>query len=339
MSGYVQLEVWLHEYKLEALSSVLEEQGTSTEKRIQEMVTDLYAELVPYEVQQEIRDRIDAERAAWEAEQEAARKYTAFRVRQGGMDECYQLDHSETFLDIAKFLRSYLRKDQASPTAALKEFLRDLKPVSAEQYDQLMALRMENPKKVTGVFDLDFDRQEVSVVDAADGWRSYSMKDVASAIYHDYRKNHLTAEQYEKRFAERLANRQIASAGHLSARDIQLSEEISEVDTLLNFYMETNFDVDAMFGTYVCTEENDDWLNVYANYDMETGQVCDELEVDLHRADGREESLEYRLNAAEKAILFRKMDAYCQQQTGQTLAEYSAQLMAEDMAPPTQPTM
>lgn len=339
MSGYVQLEVWLHEYKLEALSSVLEEQGTSAEKRIQDMVTDLYAELVPYEVQQEIRDRIDAERAAWEAEQEAARKYTAFRVREGGVDEYYQLDHSETFLDIAKFLRSCLRKDQASPTAALKEFLRDLKPVSAEQYDQLMALRMENPKKVTGVFDLDFDKQEVSVVDAADGWRSYSMKDAASAIYHAYRKNYLTAEQYEKRFAERLADRQITSAGHLSAKDIQLSEEISEVDTLLNFYMETNFDVDAMFGTYVCTEENDDWLNVYANYDMVAGQVCGELEVDLHRADGREESLEYQLNAAEKAVLLRKMDGYCQQQTGQTLAEYSAQLMAEDMAPPAQPTM
>ena len=45
------------------------------------------------------------------------------------------------------------------------------------------------------------------------------------------------------------------------------------------------------------------------------------------------------LNAAEKAILFRKMDTYCQQQTGQTLTEYSAQLMAEDMAPPTQPMM
>mgnify|MGYP001046527803 FL=1 len=340
MSGYVQLEVWLHEYKLEALSSVLEEQGTSAEKRIQEMVTDLYAELVPYEVQQEIRDRIDAERAAWEAEQEAARKYTAFRVRQGGMDEYYQLDHNETFLDIAKFLRSYLRKDQASPTAALREFLRDLEPVSAEQYDQLMALRMENPQKVTGVFDLDFDKQEVSVVDAADGWKTYSMQDASSAIYHAYRKSYLTAEQYEKRFVERLSDRQVTSAGHLSARDIQLAEEICEMDgQRLNFYLDANFDVDAVFDTHVCTGENDDMLNVYADYDMAAGRVCDDLEVDLHWADGREESLEYRLNAAEKAVLLRKMDAYCHQQTGQTLTEYSAQLMAENMAPPTQPTM
>ena len=63
------------------------------------------------------------------------------------------------------------------------------------------------------------------------------------------------------------------------------------------------------------------------------------LEVDLHRADGREEAVEYRLNAAEKEILLRKMDAYCQEQTGQTLAGYSAQLLAEDLVPPTAPSM
>ena len=97
--------------------------------------------------------------------------------------------------------------------------------------------------------------------------------------------------------------------------------------------------MDAVFGTHVCTGENDDTLNVYANYDMTSGQVCDELEVDLHWADGREESVEYRLNAVEKAVLLRKMDTYCQEQTGQTLKDYSAQLLAEEMATPTQPTM
>lgn len=107
----------------------------------------------------------------------------------------------------------------------------------------------------------------------------------------------------------------------------------------LNFYLEASFDVDTVFGTHVCTTENDDTLNVYADYDMAAGQVCDELEVDLHWADGREESVAYRLNAAEKEVLLRKMDDYCQQQTGQTLAEYSAQLMAEDMTPPEGPVM
>ena len=339
MSGDVQMELYLHQYKMEALSSVLAEQGSSVEERMQEMLIDLYAELVPVETQQEIRARIDAEHAALEAEQEAARKYSAFRVRQDGGDEFFQLDHSETFLDAAKFLRGCLRKEQTPAADALKESLCGLKTISAEQYDQLMALRMEDPQKVTGVFDLDFDKWTVSVADPADGWRTYGMKDVSAAVYHACRKSYLRPEQYEARFAEKLAGREIPSAGHLSAREISFADEICEMDGLLNFYMETSFDVDAVFGTQVCTSENDDWLNIYANYDMAAGQVCDLLEIALHRGDGGEESLTYPLNAVERTVLLRKMDAYCQQQTGQTLAEYSAQRMAEEMAPPTGPVM
>ena len=118
-----------------------------------------------------------------------------------------------------------------------------------------------------------------------------------------------------------------------------MAEEISEVDGLLNFYLETSFDVDAVFGTQVCTAENDDGLNVYANYDMASGQVCDELEIALHRGDGSETALSYHLNAAEKEVLLRKMEDYCQEQTGMGLAEYSAQIMAEAPEPPTGPTM
>jgi len=339
MSGDVQMELYLHEYKMEALSSVLAEQGSSVEEQMQEMLIDLYAELVPVEAQREIRARIDAEHAALEAEQEAARKYSAFRVRQDGGDEFFQLDHSETLLDVAKFLRGYLRKEQTPAADALEKSLRGLKPVTAGQYDQLTALRMENPHKVTGVFDLDFDRQTVSVVDPADGWRTYGTKDVSAAVYHAFRKSCLRPEQYEARFAEKLADRQIPSAGHLSAREISFADEICEMDDLLNFYMETGFDVDAVFGTQVCTSENDDWLNVYANYDMATGQVCDVLEIALHHGDDGEESLTYSLNAVERTVLLRKMDACCQEQTGQTLAEYSAQRMAEEIAPPTGPVM
>ena len=334
MSGDVQLELWLSEYKMDALSSVLEEQGTTVEKRMQEMLTDLYAELVPYEVQQELRARMDAEYAAAQAAEEAARKYTAFCVRENGTQSFFQLDRSESILEVAKFLRRYLREDQGQGTAALRTsaFAR-MEPVTAERYDQLLALRMKSPGKVTGVLDLDFDRQEVSIADAGDGWKTWSMQDVSTAVFQAYRKNYLRPEQYMSRFLEKLEGRELTSPGHLSARDISFAEEITEIDSLLNFYMPTYFNVDTVFGTHVCTGENDDTLNVYANYDMAAGQVCDELEVDLHRADGREESLPYTLNAAEKEVLLRKMDAYCQEQTGQTLADYSVQLMAENMTP------
>ena len=71
MSGDVQLELWLHEYKLNALSSVLEEQGTTVEKRMQDALTELYVKLVPPEVRQEISVRIKEELAARQKEVEA----------------------------------------------------------------------------------------------------------------------------------------------------------------------------------------------------------------------------------------------------------------------------
>lgn len=202
-----------------------------------------------------------------------------------------------------------------------------------------MAAHVENPGKVTNVFDLDFDKQEVSVVDIGRSWKTYSVKDLSSAVYSACRKSGLGPFQYEARLENSLTGKARPSAGHLSARDISFAEEITEIDGLLDFYMETNFDVDAVFGTHVCTGENDDTLNVYANYDMVAGQVCDELEIDLHRADGREESVEYRLNAVEKATLLRKMDVYCLEQTGTSLKDYIAQLMAEEIMPPSAPLM
>lgn len=172
-----------------------------------------------------------------------------------------------------------------------------------------------------------------------DGWQTFAMGDVSKAVYQADRKAHLDSDQRWVRFLDALDGRQITSAGHLSAREVRMAEEISEVDGLLNFYLETSFDVDAVFGTQVCTAENGDWLNVYANYDMNSGQVCDELEIALHRGDGSETALSYHLNAAEKEVLLRKMEDYCQEQTGMGLAEYSAQIMAEAPEPPTGPAM
>ena len=172
-----------------------------------------------------------------------------------------------------------------------------------------------------------------------DGWQTFAMGDVSKAVYQADRKAHLDSDQRWVRFLDALDGRQITSAGHLSAREVRLAEEISEVDGHLNFYLKTSFDVDEVFGTQVCTTENGDWLNVYANYDMRAAEVCDELEIILHREDGSESALSYHLNAAEKEILLRKMEDYCQEQTGMGLAEYSAQIMAEAPEPPTGPAM
>ena len=112
-----------------------------------------------------------------------------------------------------------------------------------------------------------------------------------------------------------------------------------EMDGRLNFYVETNFNPDYAFGTHVCTDENDDWVNVYANYDMVRGQVCGALEVNLCRGDGTEKTMLYHLSAAEKKVLTAKMDAFCQEVTGLSLKDYCAQIQAGDMEPSAGQTM
>lgn len=339
MSGDVQVELWLHEYKLNALASVLEKEGLTVEQRMQDALTELYVARVPPETRKEISARIKEELAAREAEMEESRKYTVFHVREDGREEYFRLDQNQELLYIANDLRRYLRQGPGMNAGSFSERFPRREAITPEEFERLVLLRMENTGKVTGAFELDFDKREFSAVHIMDGWRTWAMGDVSSAAYHAFRKSGLRADTRYEILLDKLDGREISSAGHLSAREISFADEISEINGLLNFYMETGFDVDAVFGTHVCTEENDDSLNVYANYDCASGQVCDELEVDLHRADGREEAVEYRLNAAEKEILLRKMDAYCQEQTGQTLAGYSAQLLAEDLVPPTAPSM
>lgn len=56
---------------------------------------------------------------------------------------------------------------------------------------------------------------------------------------------------------------------------ITFGDEISECKDRLNFYIPVTFDCDAVFGTNVCSIDNDDWLNIYVDYDMEARDARD----------------------------------------------------------------
>lgn len=112
--------------------------------------------------------------------------------------------------------------------------------------------------------------------------------------------------------------------GQPTAADVfaALVSDALAVDGLLNFYIPVTFGVDRVFGTDVESLDNDDWLNIYANYDMARGEVSDHLDISLNRADGSIESLTYPLDAEQRKSLRQKMDAYCLEQVGKTLDDY-----------------
>ena len=219
-------------------------------------------------------------------------------------------------------------RNGTAPNLFIKMFA-DGRPIAAEEYDELIALRMENTGKVTGVFDISFDKQEFSAVNIMDGWQSWSIRDMSTATYHATRPQFASNDEKWRKLLEHLGGKELTSAGHLSAQNFSFSDEVMMENGKLNFYVQADFDVDAAFGTFVCTDENDDWLNIYANYDLERDAVCDTLELNLCKGDGSEENWSYHLNAAEQEVLARKMEAFCQQQNGMSLHDFARQLQEE----------
>ncbi|MDE7220227.1 MAG: hypothetical protein K2O45_11495 [Oscillospiraceae bacterium] len=326
-----EIALWVDERWYQALSRQLKDE--TVEGRLNSYLDELIDQL-PEHVRGKISNEIWVEQQKQKQEIEDSKKYSVFRVTEDGVTKHFQVEQAVDMLEAASCVRRWLRQAEHHP---FQEMLSGRENISAEIFDRMAVGCVEGDRKITGVYDVNLDAQKFSAVRPDLGWITYRLKDVSTASWHSYRTGSYDKERRQARFTEKLAGKEITSAGHLSAKNFAFADEITADGGRLNFYLENSFDVDRVLGTR--TAKGDDWLNVYASYDMAAGQVCDMLEVDLHRADGREESLEYRLNAVEKATLLRKMDAYCQQQTGQSLTDYSAQCMAEDMAPPAGPVM
>ena len=299
------------------------------EEHLEDVLDELCNQL-PEREYKRISAEIYAEDVAQRAEEEAARTYAAYHVTERGQEWYFKTSLGEELLAVGKKLRGYLTKDNGvAPDKFIGMFFGG-QPITAKEFDALTAVRMENTGKVRGVFDVNFDKREFSAVHIMDGWRTWAMRDVSPSVYLATRSRFASADEQLSKLLELLDGMEITSAGHLSARNFSFSDEIMmDEDGKLNFYVDADFDVDAAFGTFVLTDKNDDWLNIYANYDIAQGKPCDTLELTLCKGDGSEESWSYPLNAAEQDVLLRKMDAFCMEQTGMSLRVYAQQFREE----------
>ena len=323
MAQHEEIVLWLDRRWKNAIEKHLK--GETLQEHL-EIVLDELCNRLPEREYERISRAIQSEAAAQRAEEEAARTYAAYHVTERGQEWYFKTSPGEELLAVGKKLRSYITSEKvAVPDLFIKMFAGG-RPIAAEEYNALTAVRMENTGKVRGVFDVNFDKCEFSAVHIMDGWQTWAMRDVSVAVYHATRSQFASGDDKWRKLLDHLNGKEITSAGHLSAQNFSFGEEIIESDGKLNFYLQADFDVDAAFGTFVCTDQNDDWLNIYANYDIEKDCLCDTLELNLCKGDGTEENWSYHLNAAEQEVLARKMEAFCQQQTGTSLHEYAQQL-------------
>lgn len=332
MADHVDITLWIDSRWKDAIEKHLRDE--TLQEHLENVLDELCNQL-PEQEYKRISAEIYAEDAAEREAREVTRTYTAYHVTEHGQEWYFKTSLGEELLAVGKKLRGYLTKGNGvAPDKFIGMFFGG-QPITAKEFDALTALRMENTGKVRGVFDLNFDKREFSAVHIMDGWRTWAMRDVSAAVYHATRSQFASGDDKWRKLLEHLDGKEITSAGHLSARNFSFSDEIMmEEDGMLNFYVDADFDVDAAFGTFVLTDKNDDWLNIYANYDIAEDSPCDTLELTLCKGDGSEESWSYPLNAAEQEVLMRKMEEFCQQQTGMSLRVYAQQFREEQMQAP-----
>lgn len=332
MADHVDITLWIDRRWKDAIEKHLRDE--TLQEHLENVLDELCNQL-PEQEYKRISAEIYAEDAAEREAREAARTYAAYHVTERGQEWYFKTSPGEELLVACKKLRSYVTAEKGTAPDKFIGMFFGGQPITAKEFDTLTALRMENTGKVRGVFDVNFDKQEFSAVHIMDGWRTWAMRDVSPSVYHATRSRFASADEQLSKLLELLDGMEITSAGHLSARNFSFSNEIMmEEDGMLNFYVDADFDVDAAFGTFVLTDKNDDWLNIYANYDITEDRPCDTLELTLCKGDGSEESWSYPLNAAEQEVLMRKMEEFCQQQTGMSLRVYAQQFREEQMQAP-----
>lgn len=268
------------------------------EDKLNEYLDNLIS-LLPTPVYDKIIGEIHEEDLRQRQEIESGKKISAFHVWEHGQEEYFQLERPWDTLKAASTLRKYLRKDKQD---SFSDFCGIRQRITAEEFDQLIDAHMENQKKVTGVFALDFDKKEFSSVDAVDGWRSYFMQDVSAAAYRAFRAG-AEGLSDRQRMAEDLEpdqHQEPKGARHVSVfriiqdgwTDTLLAEDGAAMDTLhtalqLRAYLA---DKDESSERFAQTIPAADMIapEVFQDYADKlrqgAGRVSSALDVDLNRA-------------------------------------------------------
>lgn len=340
-----EISVWLDERWYDALSRHLKDE--TLEEHLENVLDEMCNQL-PRQEYERISTLIWQEEQRNKEAAEAARRFAVFHVTEHGESVHFLAEENLEMLQTAVKLRSYLRKPPGdSPVQFLGMFSRGER-ISAEQFDTYVQERLDNTGRVTGAFDIDLDNGTFDALHIMDDWQRFRIQDISTAVYYATKKSYASQEHQWKVFLDRLDGKQLAAdteaqflrgQRELCTRDIYFSDEIVQNENLLEFYMDGSFYVDAVFGTQVCTSENDDYLNIYANYDLEHGCVCDTLEVYLVRENGPEQDYKYRLSEEEQALLLPKMEEYCKQQFGCGLDELRGQYLSEQNGGQQSPQM
>lgn len=331
--------LWFNEHRWNALETALQSMGSNIEEHLTDQLMSLYTWMVPYEAQQRAESLIADEEAAMEAEREASRRYAVFHIKEQGLEDylCVAVQQGFPALRVGSIMRDKLHSTDVE-LHSLAEMIRDAKQISATEFADHVAARLDGAVAITDVYDIDWDADRFSAITASGDWKTFRIPDVCAAAYHAERKTTALRDEQIRRFQERIADKAVlmddaplGGSRRLHPEDIQFSEDVVQDDDRLNFYLAVPDAVDEILGTQLCDPDADEWLNIYANYDMEHGRLCDTLEI-YHSGPGSEKGYQYYLSTSEREMLIPKMEEHLQWKWGKNLEQCRAEYLAEEQA-------
>ena len=151
MADHVDITLWIDRRWKDAIEKHLRDE--TLEEHLEDVLDELCNQLPECEYKR-ISAEIYAEDAARRAEEEAARTYAAYHVTERGQEWYFKTSLGEELLDTAEKLRGYVTAEKGTAPDLFIKMFADGRPITAQEYNALTALRMENTGKVRGVFEL-----------------------------------------------------------------------------------------------------------------------------------------------------------------------------------------
>lgn len=211
MPGYTEVCVWLQNDKHEALKKILAAQNLKLEDKLQEKLEDIYCEYVPQSQREAIAAKIEAEtrQEQEDAARRAAEMYreSVLKVISEGYVRCWKIGSALSDLHIARLLRKALREAASDHAGAFDELLGEKAEIPPEEFARVACMYLQGEKPAANAVTLDFDRELVTLAKPRDGFLTYYMKDVSTAIYQADRARGRVEQEVTRRFNQRLAGR------------------------------------------------------------------------------------------------------------------------------------
>ena len=155
MAQQEEIVLWIDRHWKNAIEKRLKDE--TLQEHLENVLDELCNQLPAHEYER-ISRAIQSEADAQRAEEEAARTYAAYHVVENGQEWYFKTTPGEELLDACKKLRSYITTEENAAPDLFIKMLAGGQPITAEEYDALTALRMQNIGKNRGMFDLNFDK-------------------------------------------------------------------------------------------------------------------------------------------------------------------------------------